>query len=130
VADLLASKTGVMPPFVYVHPSDTVHDAIETMTSANVSQLLVLNTKPPVVMGEVAGALDERHLMELVFSGEAQLTDKVSSVIGDPLPLIGVNEPVGTARSQFSRHDALLVTDGGKPLGVITRHDLLTYLSA
>ena len=26
--------------------------------------------------------------------------------------------------------DALLVTDGGKALGVITRTDLLTYLSA
>jgi cystathionine beta-synthase len=107
-----------------------VHDAIEMMTSSGVSQLLVLNTKPPVVMGEVAGSLDERRLMELVFSGEAKLTDKVSSVVRDSLPLIGVNEPVGTARAQFTDHDALLVTDGGKPLGVVTRHDLLTYLSA
>lgn len=130
VADLLKSKTGTMPAFVYVHPSDTVHDAIERMTSSSVSQLLVLNTKPPVVMGEVAGSLDERRLMELVFSGEAKLTDKVSSVVGGGLPLIGVNEPVGTARAAFADHDALLVTDGGKPLGVITRHDLLNYLSA
>jgi cystathionine beta-synthase len=130
VADLLTSKTGLMPAFVYVHPSDTVHDAIETMTSASVSQLLVLSAKPPVVMGEVLGALDERALMSLVFSGEAKLTDRVSTIVGDSLPLIGVNEPVGSARAAFAEHDALLVTDGGKPLGVITRHDLLTYLSA
>ncbi|MFC5929323.1 cystathionine beta-synthase [Cryobacterium melibiosiphilum] len=129
VADLLTSKTGLMPAFVYVHPSDTVHDAIETMTSSSVSQLLVLSAKPPVVMGEVLGALDERALMSLVFSGEAKLTDRVSTIVGDALPLIGVNEPVGTARAAFATHDALLVTDGGKPLGVITRHDLLTYLS-
>ncbi|MBX0300656.1 cystathionine beta-synthase [Cryobacterium sp. 1639] len=130
VADLLRSKTGTLPPFVYVHPNDTVRDAIEAMTSASVSQLLVLGAKPPVVMGEVLGALDERSLMGRVFSGEAQLTDKVGSIIGDALPLIGVNEPVGSARTAFAEHDALLVTDGGKPLGVITRHDLLTYLSA
>lgn len=130
VADLLHSKTGALPPFVYVHPNDTVRDAIEAMTSASVSQLLVLAAKPPVVMGEVLGALDERSLMGRVFSGEAQLTDKVGSIIGDALPLIGVNEPVGSARTAFAEHDALLVTDGGKPLGVITRHDLLTYLSA
>ncbi|TFD54538.1 cystathionine beta-synthase [Cryobacterium frigoriphilum] len=130
VADLLTSKTGLMPPFVYVHPSDTVHDAIETMTSAGVSQLLVLSAKPPVVMGEVLGALDERALMGLVFSGDAKLTDRVSTIVGEALPLIGVNEPVGSARAAFAQHDALLVTDGGKPLGVITRHDLLTYLSA
>ncbi|ANP71313.1 cystathionine beta-synthase [Cryobacterium arcticum] len=130
VADLLRSKTGTLPAFVYVHPNDTVRDAIETMTSSSVSQLLVLAAKPPVVMGEVVGSVDERSLMARVFSGESQLTDKVGSIVGDALPLIGVNEPVGSARAAFAEHDALLVTDGGKPLGVITRHDLLTYLSA
>ena len=129
VANLLQSKTGSLPALVYVHPSDTVHDAIETMTSQGVSQLLVLSAKPPVVMGEVLGAVDERALMGLVFSGDAQLTDRVGSIVGDPLPLIGVNEPVAAARAAFADHDALLVTDGGKPLGVITRHDLLSYLS-
>ncbi|WP_104083158.1 cystathionine beta-synthase [Cryobacterium sp. Y11] len=129
VANLLESKTGSLPALVYVHPSDTVHDAIETMTGRGVSQLLVLSAKPPVVMGEVLGALDERTLMDLVFSGDAQLTDRVGSIVGDALPLIGVNEPVAAARAAFANHDALLVTDGGKPLGVITRHDLLSYLS-
>ncbi|TFD61643.1 cystathionine beta-synthase [Cryobacterium suzukii] len=129
VANLLESKTGRLPALVYVHPSDTVHDAIETMTSQGVSQLLVLSAKPPVVMGEVLGAVDERALMGLVFSGDAKLTDRVGSIVGDALPLIGVNEPVAAARAAFAEHDALLVTDGGKPLGVITRHDLLSYLS-
>ncbi|TFD65061.1 cystathionine beta-synthase [Cryobacterium sp. Hb1] len=129
VANLLESKTGRLPALVYVHPSDTVHDAIETMTSQGVSQLLVLSAKPPVVMGEVLGAVDERALMGLVFSGDAKLTDRVGSIVGDALPLIGVNEPVAAARAAFADHDALLVTDGGKPLGVITRHDLLSYLS-
>ncbi|TFC37439.1 cystathionine beta-synthase [Cryobacterium sp. TMT2-42-4] len=130
VGDLLSSKTGALPPFVYVHPSATVHDAIGVMTEASVSQVLVLTEKPPVVMGEVVGAIDERRLMELVFSGEAKLADRVGEFVGDSLPLIGVNEPVVAARAAFAGHDALLVTDGGKPLGVITRHDLLTYLSA
>ena len=130
VSDLLASKTGALPPFVYVHPSATVHDAIGVMTEAGVSQVLVLTEKPPVVMGEVVGAIDERRLMELVFSGEAQLGDRVGELVVGSLPLIGVNEPVAAARTAFAGHDALLVTDGGKPLGVITRHDLLSYLSA
>ncbi|TFD60383.1 cystathionine beta-synthase [Cryobacterium sp. Hh38] len=129
VANLLESKTGRLPALVYVHPSDTVRDAIETMTSQGVSQLLVLSAKPPVVMGEVLGSVDERALMDRVFSGDAQLTDRIGAIVGVPLPLIGVNEPVAAARAAFATHDALLVTDGGKPLGVITRHDLLSYLS-
>ena len=100
------------------------------MTASGVSQLLVLSAEPPVVLGEVTGSLDEEHLLELVFSGQAKLTDKVSSVVGESLPLIGVNEPVASARSAFGTTPAMLVTDGGKALGVITRTDLLTYLSA
>jgi len=129
VGNVLEAKAGTLPPFVYVNPNDTVHDAIATMTSQGVSQLLVLSAKPPVVMGEVLGALDERTLMELVFSGEAQLTDRVGGFVGESLALIGVNEPVATARAAFAHQDAMLVTDGGKPLGVLTRHDLLKYLS-
>ena len=130
VGELLSAKTGTLPAFVYVRPSDTVRDAIEAMTSSSVSQLLVLNAKPPVVMGEVVGALDERALMDLVFSGKAKLTDPVGGFVGAALPLIGANEPVASARAAFAQHDALLVTAEGKPLGVVTRHDLLNYLSA
>ena len=129
VANLLTSKADSLPALVYVHPSDTVHTAMETMMSRGVSQLLVLSATPPVVMGEVIGAIEERALLGLVFSGEAQLTDSVGSIIGEALPLIGINEPVAVARAALTDHDALLVADGGKPLGVITRHDLLSYLS-
>jgi cystathionine beta-synthase len=54
----------------------------------------------------------------------------VSAVVGEALPLIGVNEPVSTARAAFGDASAMLVTDGGKALGVISRTDLLTYLSS
>jgi cystathionine beta-synthase len=130
IAELLAAKADRIEPLVYVHPNDTVREAIDRMTETGVSQLLVLSAEPPVVLGEVLGALHEEALLDLVFSGQAKLTDKVSGVIGEPLPLIGVNEPVASARSAFSTTPAMLVTDGGKALGVITRTDLLSYLSA
>ncbi|WP_394554710.1 cystathionine beta-synthase [Agromyces sp. MMS24-JH15] len=130
VADLLAAKADHIAPLVYVHPNDTVRDAIDRMTENGVSQLLVLSAEPPVVLGEVVGALHEDELLEQVFSGRVQLTDKITRVIGLPLPLIGATEPVSAARQSFAEHAALLVTDGGKALGVISRSDLLTYLSA
>ena len=112
-----------------MHPNDTVREAIDRMTETGVSQLLVLSAEPPVVLGEVVGALHEAQLLDLVFSGQAKLTDEVASVVGESLPLIGVTEPVASARTAFADAPALLVTDGGKALGVITRPDLLTYLS-
>ncbi|KQW06795.1 cystathionine beta-synthase [Leifsonia sp. Root4] len=129
VAELLASKADRTPALLYVHPTDTVREAIDAMTAAGVSQLLVLSAKPPVVMGEVVGAIEEGQLLDQVFSGEAPLSALVGQFTGAALPLIGVNEPVANARAAFGAATALLVTDGGKPLGVITRHDLLRYLS-
>ncbi|MFD3443070.1 cystathionine beta-synthase [Microbacteriaceae bacterium 4G12] len=129
VSDVLKAKTGALPDLVHAHPSDTVRDAIQIMTKYDVDQLPILNAEPPVVMGEVAGAIDAREIMELVFSGKAALTDFVRSFIGEPLPLIGMNEAVSDAWRALGAADALLVTDGGKPAGVITRHDLLSFVT-
>ena len=43
--------------------------------------------------------------------------------------LAGINEPIDHARHAFGSSDALLVTEGGKPIAVVTRHDLLAFLS-
>ncbi|WP_350347775.1 cystathionine beta-synthase [Agromyces sp. G08B096] len=129
IADLLEAKADRTAPLVYVHPGDTVREAIDRMGQAGVSQLVVLSAEPPVVLGEVLGALHEADLLDRVFTGDVKLTDTVEAVIGASLPLVGVTEPVATARAAFTDAPALLVTDGGKALGVITRTDLLTYLS-
>ena len=129
VADLLGSKNKVIPELVYVRPTDTVRDAIRVMAEYGVSQLLVMTAEPPVVMGEVAGSIDERSLLEEVFAGRAQMSDSVSQLMGAPLGLIGINASVEAARTAFGVADALLVTEDGKPAAVITRHDLLAFLS-
>ncbi|HEY1104672.1 MAG TPA: pyridoxal-phosphate dependent enzyme, partial [Agromyces sp.] len=129
IADLLAAKADRTAPLVYVHPNDTVREAIDRMTETGVSQVVVVGHEPPVVLGEVLGALHEDVLLEQVFTGAVKLTDEVGGVVGEALPLIGVQEPVAAARTAFTDAPAMLVTDGGKALGVITRTDLLTYLS-
>lgn len=129
VAEVISHKTGALPDLVHAHPSDTVRDAIQIMTKYGVSQMPVLTAEPPVVIGEVVGAIEERSLLELVFSGEAKMTDPVEKFVGPPLGLIGIHEPVGAARDALGTADALLVVEDGKPAAVLTRHDLLTFLS-
>ena len=129
VGDVLSSKTGSLPDLVHAHPTDTVRDAIEILTKYEVSQMPVLTAEPPVVMGEVAGAIDERSLLESVFSGAAKMNDALRDFVGPPLGLIGVHESVTAARAALAGADALLVTNDGKPAAVLTRHDLLTFLS-
>ncbi len=129
VADIIRRKTGAPNELVYVHPSDSVREAIRLMTTHGVSQLPVLSVEPPVVMGEVIGSIDERTLLERVFAGEAKVTDPVGDFAGSSLGLIGLHEPIGVAKAALAEADALLVTKDGKPVAVLTRHDLLAFLS-
>ncbi|MGB3909044.1 MAG: cystathionine beta-synthase [Pseudolysinimonas sp.] len=130
VADVVGAKDGDLPELIHVHPSDTVRHTIDKMRRYDISQMPVLTAEPPVVMGEVMGSIDEKALVDAVFSGRAQLTDALESFVSPPLKLIGVNESVDAARESLATVDALLVVDDGKPAGVLTRHDLLTFLGA
>lgn len=130
VADVVGAKDGDLPELIHVHPSDTVRHTIDKMKRYDISQMPVLTAEPPVVMGEVMGSIDEKALVDAVFSGRAQLTDALEDFVSPPLKLIGVNESVDAARESLSTVDALLVVDDGKPAGVLTRHDLLTFLGA
>lgn len=125
VSDILRRKSGAMPALVHTHPSETVRDAIEILREYNVSQMPVVGPEPPVVIGEVAGSVSERELVSAVFEGRAQLTDAVAQHMEPPLPIIGSGEDLAAALDAFKGSDALMVVDEGKPLGVLTRHDLL-----
>jgi cystathionine beta-synthase len=130
VADVVGAKEGDLPDLIHVHPSDTVRHTIDKMRRYDISQMPVLTAEPPVVMGEVMGSIDEKALVDAVFSGRAQLTDALEKFVSPPLKLIGINESVDAARESLTTVDALLVVDDGKPAGVLTRHDLLTFLGA
>jgi cystathionine beta-synthase len=114
-----------MPDLVLTHPSETIRDAIEILREYNVSQMPVVGAEPPVVIGEVAGSVNERALISAVFEGRALLTDAVSEHMEPPLPLLGSGESIDDALKALHDSDAVMVIEDGKPLGVLTRHDLL-----
>lgn len=129
VGDVLRGKSGALPDLVHTHPSETVRDAIGILREYGVSQMPVVGAEPPVMAGEVAGSVSERELLSAVFEGRAKLADAVADHMGPPLPLIGAGEPLAAAGEALREWDAVMVVEGGKPVGVITRHDLLGFIS-
>jgi cystathionine beta-synthase len=57
------------------------------------------------------------------------MTDLVEHHMADPLPSVGSNEPVSNAVAALEDADALLVQEDGKPVGVVTRQDLLSFIA-
>ena len=129
VGDVLRGKSGALPDLVHTHPSETVRDAITILREYGVSQMPVVGAEPPVMAGEVAGSVSERELLSAVFEGRAKLADAVSEHMSPALPLIGSGELVGAAAKTLREWDAAMVVEDGKPVGLITRSDLLGFLS-
>ena len=129
VGEVLRAKSGDIPALVHTHPTETVRDAIEILREYGVSQMPVVNAEPPVMAGEVSGAVSERDLLEALFTGEAHLADPVEKHMGKPLPLVGAGEPVSEARHELETSGAIMVIEEGKPVGVLTRADLLGFLA-
>ncbi len=129
VGEVLKGKTGDLPSLVHTHPTETVRDAIEILREYGVSQMPVVTSEPPVVLGEVAGSVSERDLLAALFAGNAHLADLVGKHMSPALSLVGEGEPVSVARHTLEKEDAILVVSGGKPIGVLTRADLLGFLA-
>jgi cystathionine beta-synthase len=128
VGEVLKGKTGDLPSLVHTHPTETVRDAIEILREYGVSQMPIVTSEPPVVVGEVSGSVSERDLLAALFAGTAHLADLVAKHMSPPLTLVGEGEPVSVARHILEKEDAILVISGGKPIGVLTRADLLGFL--
>jgi cystathionine beta-synthase len=129
VGDVLRGKSGALPDLVHTHPSETVRDAIGILREYGVSQMPVVRAEPPVMAAEVAGSVIERDLLEALFTGHAKLSDRVEDHMSSVLPSVGAGEPASSAVAALEKADAIVVLEDGKPIGVLTRQDLLGFLA-
>ncbi|GII29825.1 cystathionine beta-synthase [Planotetraspora mira] len=129
VADVLSRKTPGLPEFVHVHPHETVGTAISIMREYSVSQLPVMKEEPPVMAAEVVGSIVERDLLEGLYRGKMRSDDPIEGHMSAALPMIGSGEPVARAVEALEKADAAVVLGDGKPVGLLTRQDLLAFLA-
>ncbi len=130
VGGVLRTKGDAMPTFVHTHPNETLAEAIETLREYAVSQMPVVRAEPPVMAAEVAGSVIERDLLDALFTGRAKLSDRVEDHMSPSLPAVGAGEPASSAVAALEKSDAIVVLEDGKPVGVLTRQDLLGFLAS
>jgi cystathionine beta-synthase len=129
VGEVLKQKDGALPTLIHTHPNESVRDAVEIFQEFGVSQIPVVRAEPPVMAAEVVGSVSERDLLESLYQGRASLSDRIDGLMGAPLPSVGAGEPIHAAVVALEKADALMVLDDGKPIGVLTRQDLLAFLA-
>ncbi|HEV2316158.1 MAG TPA: cystathionine beta-synthase [Thermoplasmata archaeon] len=122
--DLLVAKE-FQPALVSVDPTTIVRDALELLRHHGVTQLPVLAGK------ENVGSLVEEEVLRATLADQTVLERTVSAILSPPFGEVSRDDPMGEIVQRFKQDRALLVRDPatGQVLGLLTRHDLLTYLS-
>ncbi|MEC8999537.1 MAG: cystathionine beta-synthase [Actinomycetota bacterium] len=129
IADLLNAQDDDLPELIYVGPNDTVRDAALLMRKYGVSQIAVAKGEMPLSAAEVMGSVSELWLMSQTHRSDEVLDRPIEEVVQDPLPTIGAGEPIDRAVALLEHAPALLVLDGGRPRTIVSRTDLLGFLS-
>jgi len=124
VGDVLRSKVG-LTKLITVGPTAVVREALDLLRKYEISQL-------PVMDGDrVVGSVNDVAVMQAVFDHSDLLHKPVSEVMGRPFPMLSVNDDVDKAyRLLTLANPAIIVTEGDKPIGVLARQDIISFLSA
>jgi cystathionine beta-synthase len=128
VEAVLASKGDRLPPLVHVHPEETVRAAFAILEEYGVSQVPVVKAEPPLALAEVVGSVTDRLLLERTLHHPEVFDQPVESVMEAPLATIGQGETVDQVADRLAVSPAVLVLDGGHPVGILTRSDVLSFL--
>ncbi len=130
VGEVLRGKSGTLPDLVHTHPVETIAEAVHIFQEYGVSQMPVVMAEPPIVAAEVAGSVSVSALLDALYTGHAKLNDPVGDHMSPAMPTIGATESAADAVTLLEKADAVLVHEDGKPIGVLTRQDLLTFVAA
>ncbi|MGW3038924.1 cystathionine beta-synthase [Kitasatospora sp. NPDC001159] len=136
IGEVLARKEAIeqggIPQFVHMHPNETVAEAVRVLREYGVSQMPVVSPgagHPDIMAGEVIGSVVEKLLLEGIFAKDVELTDTLDKVMSKPLPVVGSGETVTNLMTVLEKADAAVVLVEGKPQGIVTRQDLLGFLT-
>ncbi len=133
VAELLRSKGADgsdVPALVTISAHQKVGEAIDVMQRYSISQLPVVRDGELATLADVIGALQDRDLLDRVFRNADALHEDVASAMQPPLATVDASSSVDEIVAALTgRTNAVLVAEEGRPVGVVTRSDLLEYLA-
>jgi len=127
---LRAKHGGEVPQLVTISAHAKVGEGIDTMQRYGISQLPVVRDGECESLADVIGSLQDRALLERVFANADAVHEDVAAAMQPPLAAVEANATLDDVFSTLtSGTNAVVVAREGKPIGVLTRSDLLDYLA-
>jgi len=124
VADVIAGKRNHIPSLVSIAYDDTVDRALSLIREFNISQLPVLKES------SVVGSVSEGVLLQRVLDGTARGDTRVEYLLDKALPVVPLEAHLPRAMKVLAGSNAAVAVDAsGKPAGILTRFDLIEYIT-
>ena len=121
---LVAAKANGAPALIHVAPDATARQALNLMSTYNVSQLPVLDG------GDGVGAVSEQVLMAKALAEPGTLDRPIGELMDPPFPVVDADLPVDRLTTLLSRGTpAVLVRREGTITGIVTRYDVLHQMA-
>jgi cystathionine beta-synthase len=132
VHDLLDDRHhGHVPDLVIARTTQRVGDAISILQEYGISQLPV-SERPAGddAMAGFVGSITEKGLLDRAFRDPSIVDRTVGEVMDRPLPFVDVTSSLDEAFAMLSDgSSAVIATRGDRPVGVVTKLDVLEYLA-
>ena len=124
VYDVVTNKGRLIPRLMSVQGGEPLRRALSLVEQHNVSQL-------PVMRGtEVVGTLHDNEILKAVLENSSALDSPCEKFMSDRLPIVGADEPVeAVTRLLAARNPAVLVSENGTVVGILTRFDMLQFIA-
>jgi cystathionine beta-synthase len=127
---LRAKHGGDVPALVTISAHQKVGEGIDTMQRYGISQLPVVRDGECESLADVIGSLQDRALLERVFTNPDVLHEDVANAMQPPLGAVDGDATVDEVFATLTGGgNAVVVARDGKPIGVLTRSDLLEFLA-
>jgi predicted transcriptional regulator len=111
-------------PLIWIGPEDKVRRAVILMRRHGVSQLPVLKRNKAI--GSISEGTIIKQLM--IMDSQKVFGLSVSEIMEPPFPTIDIRDSVESAFSKIaSGVEAVLVLDEGRPVGIITKIDVIAF---
>jgi cystathionine beta-synthase len=130
VLEAKRTEEAEVPQFIVIGSHQKVGEAIELMQRYSISQLPVVRDGASDSLADVVGSLQDRDLLDRVFKNPDALHEDVANAMQPPLATIDAGDSLDEVFPTLTgRTNAVVVAREGRPVGVITRSDLLEYLA-
>jgi cystathionine beta-synthase len=119
-----------LPDVVVARTTETVGTAIGRLQEFGISQMPVSEDREGARLASLVGSITEGGLLARAYRDPQTVERTVGEVMDAPLPQVHEQATLDEAFALLAGGaSAVLATRGDRPVGVVTRLDLLEYLS-